>query len=154
MQIPHCALHWYLRVKSSCWLFNAVGDGGSGSNLALSPMKVLPHDKGKDKNWSQLKTFGPVKNGRILAHVSPVTKWTPQCRHDRSERDCWLSHFAPFVLSSPYNVGLCCRKPRSLRLSTIFILNCHWSCWVRVSVMHFYSIRVPQKVTADALLGC
>lgn len=138
-----------IRVKSSCWLFNAVGDSGTGSNLALNPMKVLPYGKGQDKKWHLL----------VLVTKAPdrQQKWTYSCISSNkmnptvTPRQGWERLLA-FVLCSvcsqspPDNVGLSCRKPRFLRFfSTIFIRNCHSSCWVRVSVRHCCLIHVPQE---------
>lgn len=98
---------------------------------------------------------GSLQTTKMDVYLSPVTKWTTQCRHDRAERDCWLSYFVPFVLNSPYNAGLCSRKPRFLRLSTNFLLQIVtrpaesesvW-CTSTPSVCH-------RKFTADTLLDC
>lgn len=68
-----------IRVKSSCWLFNVVGDSGSGSNLARNPMKVFVFMK-KEKTIddgslqaTKMDTHTHVSENKVNPAVSAMT---------------------------------------------------------------------------------
>lgn len=141
-------LYTDIRVKSSCWLFNVVGDSGTGSNLAQNPMKVfLPYEIGKD-SWQWLLVDN--KSGHVHTRLQEQSE--PRGSTVTGMREnCWLFDFVPFVLKSLYNSGLSCSKSCvscGFRYIFLFIVLLNivthpaesQSAWFTSAI-----IRVPQK---------